>query len=115
MQAVQRQRGTAAVAAGAAGAAARGRGGAALLVGRAPRAARAHEQAVRGDAGGVSAVSARRQRDCMLYTFPLRMSIFSFPPHLGGGDASPRQMYKTTDGSSTNIVTIFVYYKKYYI
>ncbi|CAB3246416.1 unnamed protein product [Arctia plantaginis] len=55
-QAIQRHGGPAAAAAGAAGAAARGRGGAALLGRRAPRPARAHEQAVRGDAGGVSAV-----------------------------------------------------------
>lgn len=59
-QAVQRAGGAAAAAAGAAGAAAGGRGGAPLLGRRAPRAPRAHEQAVRGDAGGLSAVSLPR-------------------------------------------------------
>lgn len=61
-QAVQRELRAAAAAAGAAGAAAGGRGRAPLLGRRAPRAPRAHEQAVRRDAGGLSAVSCARPR-----------------------------------------------------
>ena len=56
MQAVQRQRSAATAAVGPAGAASRRRGRAPLLGRRAPREARAHEQTVRRDAGGVPAI-----------------------------------------------------------
>lgn len=55
-QAIQRQLSPATVAAGPAGAAAGGRGRAPVLGRRAPGAARAHEQTLRGDARGLSAV-----------------------------------------------------------